>query len=101
MKNSNPPVNDGRGFYDNVGLCDTLQNDLNNLLKEAISGQLIKCSAIVVSMSQKLTNLKKGIAEDLKDKDRIIEELKEMNNSLIEEKTGLPVDKDGVGNGEL
>lgn len=99
MKNDIPTVNDGRGFYDNVGLCDSLQVDLNNLIKQAVSGQFIQCSATVVSMSQKLTNLKKGIVEELKSKDEIIEELKEVNNSLIEEKTGLPVEREGTGNG--
>lgn len=99
MKNDNPQVNDGRGFYDNVGLCDTLINDLNNLLKEAVSGQFIKCSSIVVSMVQKLINLKKGFSDELKDKDRIIEELKEINHTLVEEKTGIPVERDGLQNG--
>ena len=89
--NKNITVNDGRGLYDNEGLCDTLQADLNNLIKQAVSGQFIHCSVIVVSMTQKLTNLKKGIAEELKSKDQIIENLKKMNNTLIEEKTGLPV----------
>lgn len=93
------PVNDGKGLYNNIGLCDTLQSDLNNLIKQAMSGQFIQCSSIVVSMSQKLTNLKKGIADDLKSKDEIIEELKQINNSMMEEKTGLPVDKEGVTDG--
>lgn len=92
-------VNDGKGLYNNIGLCDTLQSDLNNLIKQAMAGQFIQCSATVVSMSQKLTNLKKGIADDLKSKDEIIEELKQINNSLMEEKTGLPVEKDGVTDG--
>lgn len=86
-------VNDGNGLYDNSGLCDSLKVDLNNLLKSIASGQFIQMSGIVVQMSQKLENLKKGIAADLASKDEIIEDLKRMNNALVEEKTGLPVDR--------
>lgn len=88
-------LNDGKGLYDNLGLCDTLQTDLNNLIKQALSGQFIQCSAIVLSMSQKLTNLKKGISIEIESKNKIIEELKSINDSLMEEKTGLPVDRSG------
>lgn len=93
------PVNDGKGLYNNIGLCDTLKEDLNNLIKQAVAGQFLQCSAIVFTMTQKINNLKKGIADDLKSKDEIIEELKQINNSLVEEKTGLPVDKDGGTDG--
>ena len=97
--NNNPTVNDGKGFWDNVGMCDVLANDLNELVKNAVSGQFIKCSAIVYNMTIKLGNLKKGIKEELSDKDRTIEELKRVNDALVEEKTGLPVDKEGDVNG--
>ena len=87
------PVNDGKGLYNNEGLCDTLKIDLNNLLKSFNSGQLIQAAGIVIQMVQKLDNLKKGIKADLASKDEIIEELKRINDSLMEEKTGLPVDR--------
>lgn len=75
-------VNDGKGLYDNQGICDTLISDLNNLIKNAVSGQFIQCSNIVVNMTKKLANLKKGIAADLASKNQIIEELKRINNEL-------------------
>lgn len=86
------PVNDGGGLYDNQGLCDSLIVDCNNLIKSGFAGQYIQVCNTVVSMVQKLTNLKDGIAKDLASKDKIIEELKATNNALMEEKTGLPVD---------
>lgn len=93
------PVNDGKGLYDNQGLCDTLIGDLNNLLKNAVDGQFIQCSIIVVNMTKKISNLKKGIAADLESKDQIIEELKRINDELVSEKTGLTVERgDNVGN---
>lgn len=88
-------VNDGKGLFDNVGLCDSIITDLNNLIKNAVAGQYIKCSAIVVTITKKLLNLKDGIETDLKSKDQIIEELKRINDGLVEQLTGLPVDKEG------
>lgn len=87
-----PPVNDGGGLYDNAGLCDTLIVDCNNLVKQAVSGNYLACCNTVVQMVRKLGNLKQGIKNDLASKDKIIEELKRMNDALEEEKTGLPVD---------
>lgn len=69
-------INDGKGLWDNQGLCDTLKTDLNNMVKAVVSGQYILFSGIVAQMAQKFDNLKKGIAADLASKDAIIEELK-------------------------
>ena len=84
-------INDGKGLYDNAGLCDSLVNDCNNLVKLMISGQYIVFCNVIVQMVQKLSNLQKGIKSDLKSKDETIEELKRMNNQLMQEKTGLSV----------
>lgn len=92
-------VNDGKGFWNNEGLCDTLIADCNNAVKQIASGQYISFCSIIVQMVQKLTNLKKAIKDEIASKNEIIEELKRINNSLMEEKTGLPVAKDGVSNG--
>lgn len=86
-------VNDGKGLYDNIGLVDTLITDLNSLPGLLASGQAIKAAGVVYFMGQKLGNLKKGIQADLDSKNQIIEELKKINDSLMEEKTGLPVDR--------
>lgn len=86
-------VNDGKGLYNNHGLCDTLKSDLNNLLKHMASGQYLQMSGLVVQMCQKLDNLKAGIAADLASKDRIIEELTKLNDELVEKQTGLPVER--------
>lgn len=92
-------VNDGKGFWNNEGLCDTLIADCNNAVKQLASGQYIAFCGIVYNMAQKLANLKKGIRAELDSKDEIIEDLKRVNNSLMEEETGIPVDKEGVTNG--
>lgn len=92
-------VNDGKGLIDNEGMCDSLVFDLNGLVKLLINGQFIQFCAKVSEMVVKLNNLKKGIKADIESKDKIIEELKKINDALMEEKTGLPVDKEGAENG--
>lgn len=95
---SDTKINNGGGLYDNEGLCDTLISDCNNLVKNACSGQYIQFCNTVVQMVQKLVRLKGGIKADLESKDKTIEELKRINADLVEEKTGLPVER-GVDNG--
>lgn len=104
MGNKNvPSVNDGKGFVDNEGMCDLLITDCNSLVQDLISGQCVRFCLRIGQMVQKLTNLKTGIHNDLTAKDRIIEELKRINDSLVNKSTGLPVDKtiikDGAENG--
>lgn len=101
MKNyGDMTVNDGKGLFDNEGLCDSLISDLNSLSKFLVSGQYIQFCAIVTSMAQKLLNLKKGIQTDEDSMKEKVEELKRINDSLVEQVTGLPVDKDGANNGK-
>lgn len=91
-------LNDGKGLYDNLGLCDTMIVDCNNLEKHLVSGDYLIFMQTVLHMVQKLKNLKKGISAEIESKNKIIEELKSINDSLMEEKTGLPVDR-SVDNG--
>ena len=92
-------LNDGKGLYDSIGLCDTMIVDCNNAVKSMCSGQYVQFCNIIVQMVQKLDNLKKGIKADLDSKDKIIEELKSMNDHLMEENTGIPVER-GADNGK-
>lgn len=87
-------VNDGKGLLDNEGACDSLIEDLNKLPKQLIDGQFINFCVIITGMAQKLVNLKKGIKTDLDSMKEKVDELKKMNDSLVEQMTGLPVDKE-------
>lgn len=89
-------VNDGKGVFDNEGLCDSLICDLNSLTKCLINDQFILFCGVVSQMSKKLVNLKKGIKTDMDSLKENIEELKRMNDSLVKQMTGLPVEKDGA-----
>lgn len=93
-------VNDGKGLMDNEGLCDSLIVDLNNLPKVLIDGQFVKFCALIVGMVQKISNLKKGISDEMNLMKEKVDELKRMNDDLMEQITGLPVEKDGEPNGE-
>lgn len=93
-------VNDGKGLFDNDGLCDSLIQDLNSLSKFLVSGQYIQFCAIVTGMAQKLVNLKKGIQADMDSMKEKVEELKRINDSLFEQISGLPVENGGDENGE-
>lgn len=66
-----------KGLMKNEELVDSIIVDFNSMLKEQISGQYIGACNMVTQIIQKLLNLKKGIANDLKAKDEKIEILKE------------------------
>lgn len=93
-------VNDGKGLFDSEGLIDSMILDLNNLSKCLMTGQYIQYCAIVSGMGQKLVKLKDGMKVDLESMKEKVEELKRMNDSLVEQLTGLPVEKDGADNGD-
>ena len=66
-----------KGLHTNSELIDTIIVDMNNMIKEALSGQYVQICYIVTAMTQKLMNLKKGIDADMASKDKYIEQLKE------------------------
>ena len=86
-------VNDGKGLYDNEGLCDSILLDLNNLMKHIVSGQYFQFCSDVTTIAQKVVNLKDGIKKDMDSMKEKVDELKRMNDDLVEQNTGLPVDR--------
>lgn len=83
--NENITANDGKGLYDNEGLCDSLINDLNNLVKQCMNGQYIVACSVVSQIAQKLINLKSGIKHDTDALKNNIEDMKNLNNELNDE----------------
>lgn len=65
------------GTYTNAELIDTIIVDLNNMVKEQINGQLITACAFLTQATQKLLNLRKTIDNDIKNREKTIETLKE------------------------
>ena len=99
-KVGNLTVNDGKGLMDNEGLCDSLLLDLNNLPKVLMTGQYIQFCSMISSMAQRLVNIKKGIANEMQAMKEKAEELKRINDNLVEQISGLPVERNGDGNGD-
>lgn len=70
-------VNNGNGLYDSQGLIDTLISDCNNAVKSCVGGQYIAFCNIMVQMVRKLDILKKGVSNEMKNRDDIIQSLKD------------------------
>lgn len=88
-------VNDGKGLYDNEGMCKLLLKDLNELPKLLIDNQFIEFGRKIGEMGQKILNLHKGIRADMESKNQQIEELKRANDELLKQLN----EKDGGDNG--
>lgn len=95
IKGEQPTYNDGNGFFDSEGLCDTLILDCNNSVRALLSGNCVEFCSIIVQMVQKLANLKKGIKQDLASRDQKIKDLNRILDDMVEKQTGLPVDRGG------
>lgn len=61
----------------NTELIDSLIGDLNSLPKKMIDGQFIQFCGTVYRMGQKLINLRNTIDNDIKNRNKTIETLKE------------------------
>ena len=69
-------------MMDNSQLIDSLILDCNNAVKAMVSGQYVLFCALMAGMTQKLTNLKKGVENDLQNRNETIEILKnELRNA--------------------
>lgn len=60
----------------NVELIDSLIEDVNNSIRQLVSGNYVAWSSLNVQMIQKLGNLKNGVVSDLKNREDTIEALK-------------------------
>lgn len=65
-----------KGIYTNSEFVDTIIVDLNNIIKETVNGQYIQACTIITRTAQKLINLRTTIDNDLKSRDKTIDELK-------------------------
>lgn len=60
------------GLYSNEELIDTLIIDCNNAVKAVMGGKGIEWCKIMLDMVVKLTNLKNGIVNDMKNREETI-----------------------------
>ena len=85
-KVSNVTVNDGKGLLDNEGLIDSLIVDVNNVVKDLVSGQYISFTRTINYMIQKLANLKNNYKIEISSRDeeiaRLRDELQKIGDDL-------------------
>lgn len=65
------------GLLTNKELINSIINDLNEYLKAQVSGQMLQAAAIMAGVSQKLLNLYRTVDDDLKNRDKTIDSLKQ------------------------
>ena len=75
-------VNDGKGLYDNEGICDQGILLCNDAVKNIVSGQYIAFCDGMRQIAQIFSNLKNSIKNDRESLEQKIEDLKRMNNQL-------------------
>lgn len=66
-----------KGLYTNSELIGTILDDLNTVLKIAMTGQPLQACAVLTGTAQKLINLQKTINDDLNNRDETIKSLKD------------------------
>lgn len=64
------------GIMDNEELCGSLIEDVQQAAAAITGGRPLQWCGLMVQMVQKLTNLQKGIRNDMQSRDRTIEILK-------------------------
>ena len=87
IKEEQISVNDGGGLYDRNGMLDGLILDCESVMKAIMAGSGIRLASLLVEMVQKLTALKKGVAEEVKnlteERDQAREYADEMARALM------------------
>lgn len=84
-------VNDGGGLLDTDGMIDNTIIACNQAIKDLIDGQYINFCARINNISQMLVALKSGVKSELEAAKAKVEEMKRINNELVEKQTGLEV----------
>ena len=79
-------------MYDNQQLIDSLIVDCNNVVGAMTQGQYILFCRIMYEMVQKLGNLKKGVAVELKNREEIIAGLKDQLRNAGMQIEDVPVE---------
>ena len=84
-------ANDGSGLFDNEGMCDKGILIANDAVKDLTTGNYIAFCNKISQIAKIFANLKDGIRADRESLEANVEELKRMNDALLNEKA-----KDGA-----
>lgn len=83
------------GIYSHAELIDIIFADLNSLMKFHMIGEHVTACAIMTGISQKLMKLKEGVANDLKNREETIEQLKDELRACGREVIDIPANEFG------
>lgn len=83
------------GIYSHAELIDGILKDLNSLMKFHMIGEHVMACAIMTGISQKLMKLKEGVANDLKNREETIEQLKDELRACGREVIDIPANEFG------
>ena len=83
------------GIYSHAELIDGILTDLNSLMKFHMIGEHVAACAVMTGISQKLLKLKEGVANDLKNREETIEQLKEELRACGREVIDIPANEFG------
>ena len=84
---------DNKNFFDNEGICDMGISLLNASMKNLASGQYIAFCDGIAQVAQIMSNLKTGFRAEKESLEHKIEDLKRINDALVEQQTGVPVER--------
>ena len=87
-------VNDGKGLFDNEGMCDQGILIANEAVKDLATGNYIAFCNKMAQIARIFSNLKTAISNDRESLEQKVEDLKKINDALVQEKTGTPVIKE-------
>lgn len=77
-----------KGLYDNAAMCDKLISDLNSAVKFLFNGQGIAFCDAVRMIAQGLASLKKGVENDMAEREatikRLEQEIEDLRNGRTE-----------------
>ena len=83
------------GIYSHAELIDGILTDLNSLMKYHMIGEHVMACAIMTGISQKLMKLKEGVANDMKNRENTIEQLKDELRACGREVIDIPANEFG------
>ena len=81
-----------KGIYSHAELIDSILSDLNSLMKYHMIGEHVAACAVMTGISQKLLKLKEGVANDLKNREETIEQLKDELRACGREVVDVPAE---------
>ena len=90
-------VNDGKGLYDNEGICDKGIVLCNDALKCLVSGQYVAFTNRIQQITQIFANLKNAVKNDRESLEQKVEDLKRENKLLEEQLHGLQAENNEGG----